>query len=151
MKTTETVSLRLPSQTRYLGLIGASAVEICRLWEESSHMETGSDPEQTAYDLQLAVNEAAVNAIEHGYGGRGDGVVEVRFHLHTDQLVVDVVDWGAPFEFDGVVDPDLSQPLESGYGLFLMRRLMDEVSYSPDPSQGNQLRLVKRLSEEKPV
>lgn len=139
MERTETITLRVPSQTRYLSLIGACTVETCR------HVERLPDPEQTTYDVQLAVNEAVANVIEHAYAGRLDGVVEVLFHLHPDRLVVDVVDWGKSFDFTATPEPNLSQPQEGGYGIFLMQRLMDEVIYRADPDQGNRLRMVKRL------
>lgn len=141
METTETVALWVPSQTRYLSLVGACAVEICR------YIEQLPVPEQTTYDVQLAVNEAVVNTIKHAYGNRPDGRVKVVFSLLPQRLQIDVYDWGEGFDLTTVSEPNLEEPSESGYGLMIIKRLMDEVSYHRDPVQGNRLHLVKYLGE----
>lgn len=136
---TETVTLRVPSRTHYLSLVGACAVEICRRLEYLPNLE------QATYDVQLAVNEAVVNAIEHAYAGSPGGLIEILFHLHPDRLAVDVVDWGQDFDFGAVPEPTLTQALENGYGIMLMHKLMDTVTYESDAVQGNRLRMVKEV------
>jgi len=70
----------------------------------------------------LAVNEAAANAIEHGYRN-GEGRVEVAGDLLDHELRMSVVDHGdwRP----GHPDP------ARGRGLPLMRTLMDDVDIEP--------------------
>jgi len=139
MHLTETVTLRVPSRTYYLNLVRASSREIC-LGIDGLAMS-----DQTVYDIQLAVNEAVANTMQHAYEGRSDGEVEVVFRVDPGSLIIDVVDWGQTFDISVVPDPDLSEPQMHGYGLFLMRQLMDNVSYDTDPTRGNRMRLVKRL------
>lgn len=79
-------------------------------------------------DVVLAVHEAAANATEHAYRGRGapaDDVV-VTCHLEDGSLSCAVVDrggWRAP-----------SAPGDRGRGLALIRSLADEVEVRSSPS-----------------
>jgi len=66
----------------------------------------------------LAVNEAAANAIEHGYRS-GNGIVELTGEAQDGHLEVTITDHGS--WKDG--DPDPAR----GRGLDLMRTLMDDV------------------------
>ncbi len=134
----ECVSLRFPSHTRYLGLVSGCAAEICRMMGSAGNAAL-------VYDVQLSINEAVVNAIQHAYAGRSDGWVAVDFSLYADRLEISIIDWGQGFDWQELPVPDLSQPLEHGYGLYLVCRVMDEVIYHADPIQGNCLHLIKRL------
>jgi serine/threonine-protein kinase RsbW len=77
-----------------------------------------SYPEHEAEALVLAVNEAAANAIEHGYRS-GNGIVELTGEAQDGHLEVTITDHGS--WKDG--DPDPAR----GRGLDLMRTLMDDV------------------------
>ena len=142
MEATETVTLQVPSKTRYLSLVGACVVEVCR------RVEGLPDPEQATYDVQLAVNEAVVNAIEHAQSDRPHGQVKVVFSLLPRRLEIDIYDWGEGLDLAAIAEPDLEELHEGGYGLMIVKKLMDEVSYHRDPVRGNRLHLVKYLRGE---
>src|ERR1700751_5721952 len=79
-------------------------------------------------DIRLAAGEALGNAVEHGRSARSSGF-SVRCTYDGEQLIVEVRDNGSgfsPFADDSV--PPLGR--ERGLGIYLMRRLMDDVSYS---------------------
>lgn len=88
---------------------------------------------QAAFDLQAAVDEAVANAIEHGYGGRPDGRVEVEAVLRPEALTVCVRYHGVEFDPARHPIPDLKTTLGErrlhGYGLHLMRRLVDDLAF----------------------
>jgi len=98
------------------------------------------------FDLQLATEEACCNVIEHAYGGSG-GSLHIRFKTRDGDVIITVRDHGRPFDPDAVAEPDMSIPLEDrsigGLGLYLMRKLMDEVRFTFSEA-GNTLRMVKR-------
>jgi serine/threonine-protein kinase RsbW len=100
------------------------------------------------YAVKLAVDEACTNIIEHGYGGEGNGEIECSCDAGVDGLTIKLRDWGKPFNPNNVPVPDYDVPLENlqlrGAGLFLMRKLMDEVRFSFNESDGNLLVMVKR-------
>lgn len=99
------------------------------------------------YDLQLAVDEACANVIKHGYGGQA-GRIDVTVEPVEEGVQVVVRDWGGAFDPHVVPAPDVKAPLEErrlgGLGLFLMRKVMDDVSFTFDAERGNTLRMVKR-------
>ncbi len=85
------------------------------------------------FDLELAVEEAATNVIEHAYKHKG-GRLDIVFATAGRDVVITLSDRGRPFSPAAVKPPDLHQPLTErpigGLGLHLMRKLMDEVQYS---------------------
>ena len=98
--------------------------------------------------VELAVDEACSNIIEHAYGGEGRGDIEVTYHIDGDGLTVVLRDYGRPFDPDRVPEPDLQAPLEErdagGLGLHFMRQLMDQVRFEFTAGAGNVLTMVKR-------
>jgi anti-sigma regulatory factor (Ser/Thr protein kinase) len=59
--------------------------------------------------------------------------------------VVDLRDSGQAFDLPSIQPPNENGVQTSGYGLFLIHRLMDEVQYSPETGN-NRWRLVKILT-----
>jgi len=104
--------------------------------------------ECTAYQIQLAIDEACANIIEHAYGEEGSGVIQCSYRIRDDALVVMLRDTGEPFDPETVPEPNLSANLEErtggGLGLYLIRRIMDEVNFDFESERGNVLTLIKR-------
>ena len=100
------------------------------------------------YAVQVAVDEACSNIIEHAYGGEGRGDVECTCRVNEDGLTVILRDRGQPFDPTSVPEPDLEASLEDrntgGLGLYFVRKLMDEVRFEFTPDVGNVLTMVKR-------
>jgi serine/threonine-protein kinase RsbW len=103
--------------------------------------------EEDVYAIQLAVDEAATNIIEHAYQGCG-GKIECSCEVIPDGLKVVLVDHGIPFDPDLVPAPATNVSLEEvkprGLGLFFMRRMMDDVYFQFTQNRGNVLTMVKR-------
>ncbi|MBN1400253.1 MAG: ATP-binding protein [Anaerolineae bacterium] len=131
------VRLSFPSDKRYLSLVASAVQELCGL--------ISALPASSAYNIQLAVDEAIVNIIEHAYDEDPAGIVELTAEIHPDHLTLRLCDWGASFDSAQVPEPDLSAPHEHGYGVYLIRELMDQVTYEHDPSGSNCVTLIKRL------
>jgi serine/threonine-protein kinase RsbW len=104
--------------------------------------------ERAVYAVQMAVDEACSNIIEHAYGGEGRGAIECTCRVHDDGLTVVLRDYGRIFDPTSVPEPDLDASLEErtqgGLGLYFMRQLMDEVHFEFTPNSGNVLTMVKR-------
>ena len=100
-----------------------------------------------AYAVQLAVDEAATNIIEHGYGGECPNRIDVTCEILPDGLKVVIYDDAAPFDPSVVPDPQINVALDElkmrGLGIFLMRKMMDEVTFESSPDKGNTLTMVK--------
>ena len=103
--------------------------------------------ERDIYSIQLAADEAATNIIEHACDGIVDASFELTCDFKNDRLVITFFDHGKSFDPSKVAQPDIKADLFDrkigGLGIFLMRKLMDEVRYEITVS-GNLLTLVKR-------
>jgi serine/threonine-protein kinase RsbW len=137
---TEVVYLDVPANHKYLNLVSSC---IAGLLER---VEGIQEPTIAVYSLQLAVQEACTNIVQHAYAGMSEGRIRTRLTLEPCpfQLIVELYDTGQPFDLDTAPEPDLGQPQVRGYGLYLMKQLLDEVSYHSEPGH-NRWRLVKNL------
>jgi len=108
------------------------------------------------YAVQLAVDEGFTNIVEHAYGGESQNKIECTCQIAGEGLVVTLRDCGKPFNPLAVPEPNLEADLEDreigGLGLYFIRQLMDEVTFSfiqGDEGQAgcNLLRMVKRKEQ----
>lgn len=103
---------------------------------------------QQVHDLELVVTEALTNVIEHAYEGREDCQVEVAVSHQEDQFTIVISHDGADFDPNAHADPVmkdyLAQRRVGGLGLFLMKKLMDQVEYTTDDRGKRLIKLVKR-------
>ena len=110
--------------------------------------KTGLDEKQR-YAVQLAVDEAASNIIEHAYRDVKDGKIDMTIEHSPQKLVIIVHDEGKPFDPSAVEKFDLELSLEEmtdrGAGLHLIENIMDEVEFDFNGEKGNTLKMVKIL------
>ena len=108
----------------------------------------GGFAEKEIYSLQLAADEAATNIIEHAYEGDSAADFDVSCDMYGDTLIITMYDTGKSFNPSSVKQPNLKAGLSErqigGLGLYLMRKLMDEVHYESNPKTGNVLTMIKR-------
>lgn len=117
--------------------------------------------QEAVFQIELACDEAATNIIEHAYGNEDAGTITVHYTTSDKAFTVSLRDNGEPFdpatvpppptiatEITDVTPEELGQQLQvGGLGLHMIRKLMDEVTFSFDPEHGNTLIMVKRLRE----
>jgi serine/threonine-protein kinase RsbW len=100
------------------------------------------------YMIETAVDEACSNIIEHAYKGADIGEIECRLLANSAGLTITLIDRGKPFDPTLTSPPDINAPLEDrdthGLGIFMFRKIMDEVNYRHMPDGANILTLVKR-------
>ncbi len=105
------------------------------------------------YAIDLAVDEACSNVIDHAYGGEDRGEIRILLDLNERGLKITIQDDGEPFDPACVAEPNLASPLETrcerGLGLFLIREMMDEAVYDFSRPGVNQLTLVKYFTPSK--
>lgn len=109
-------------------------------------------PDRATNLLVLAIDEAIANVVEHAYGPY-KGVLVVSLKLDEDKLEIVVSDNGEVFRpAIERPDPNIKQHirlgLKGGLGMFMMKRVMDEVRYSTTSSYNNCLTMVKFLPDE---
>jgi serine/threonine-protein kinase RsbW len=132
----QVVELTIPAKPEYITL--------CRLALAGLSTLRGLSDEVVA-DLKLALTEACSNSVRHAYqDGHPGEIVEIRYELHSDRVVIEVADEGR-----GFVPPEapVSRELaESGLGIAIIRALADELELGERADgRGSRLRMVKRL------
>lgn len=105
--------------------------------------------DRAVYAVQLAMDEACTNIIEHAYGGEGKGNIECCLDVQHGELKIVLKDHGRPFDPEKVRTPQKNVPLEEleprGLGIFFMKKMMDEVKFEFKPGV-NTLTMVKKCS-----
>lgn len=96
-------------------------------------------------EIELSLEEALVNIIKYAYQ-EGKGDVEISCILSgDDRFMVEICDNGIPFDVVSAGDPDVTSGIEErkigGLGIFFIKRLMDDVTYSREDDK-NILRLT---------
>ncbi len=113
-----------PGQLNQLARIGEFVAEAARQMDMD---------DRDIFAIQMAVDEAATNVMLHGYD-EDKGSLRVTCWQRADDFVVEIRDRGRPFDPNAVPEPDLYSPLEErregGLGIYLMRRMMDQVDFS---------------------
>ena len=132
-------SVQIIAKFEYLDEISEFVGEIAR---------AGGFGSKDIYNIQLAADEAASNIIEHAYEGLKNGVLEVSCGVKDGAMSIVMVDYGESFDASVIPVPNLSADLSErkigGLGIFLMRKLMDEVHYESRKDKGNVLTMIKK-------
>jgi serine/threonine-protein kinase RsbW len=135
-----TFSLKVPSSTENLAMI--------RDFVNGIGVRAGMSTAEVA-KLELAVDEACANVIEHAYGPDVVKEVSVRATVDEDAVQIHVIDTGKGFDPDSIGTKTLEELVadrkSGGLGMRLMKTLMDEVHYEVIPGEKNELHMVKRL------
>ena len=141
------VTLHVPCQMAYLRIVRQSILDMC--------VRVGLSEFKSA-QLEMAVDEASSNIIEHSYGFGSEQpdankTMGLRVNLiqHKDRIEVELYDHGKGFDFHGhsEVDPDsyVEAERERGLGMYIINRFVDDVQYEHNTPSGNCLRLIKKF------
>jgi serine/threonine-protein kinase RsbW len=134
------VDVVIPTQTKYLDLIGNIGERIAKKLDNFS-----GDKEALAYQLNLVLTEATNNAIKHTCTCEDPkNTVRITIQLIDDELNIKVYDHGQGFDLAAVPMPDFDHPKENGMGLYLIRSIMDSVTYTRN-TDNNVLEMIKYL------
>lgn len=138
------IELRLPSRLGYERVAMDAAASLAN--------RMGFEGERVL-DLKSAVSEAVTNAIEHGNHYDEAMKVVVLLAAHGDELVISVTDEGyqtldkTTLSNIPKIEETLNKSDKGGWGIWLIRELMDEVEFTTAPSGGNQIRMVVHLEQ----
>ena len=154
----EKVHLKVPGETIYLNLVRKVIVDLA---------EKMGFPEEEVAKIEMAVDEACTNVIEHSYieardiklkGGyfsrREEDVerpIDLRVKIDSHKIELTLTDQGKGFDIKGYELPKLDEYLASmrigGLGVYVIKEFMDEVDYSYKPGVGNILVMAKYLKQ----
>jgi len=100
-------------------------------WVEELGEELGLDMPEV-FQLNLALEEAAVNVMNYAY--EGEGLIKLSVSSNGQEIVFVMEDEGKEFDPTKVKDPDITLSAEKreigGLGIFLVQQFMESMAYS---------------------
>ncbi|MBC7809652.1 MAG: anti-sigma factor antagonist [Burkholderiales bacterium] len=105
--------------------------------------------EHAAYECELAIDEVCTNIIEHGYEFNGEAQkIDIICEQVDERFTMVILDDSPAFNPLLGPEPDPDTSLEDrktgGWGVYFIKRLMDEISYQQEDGR-NRLLMVKHL------
>lgn len=131
--------LELPNDVRAIERAVDYVVQRCAACEARSR--------RLRLNFRVSLTEALSNAMLYGNRGEPDKRVRVEVTVGPRRITARITDEGRGFDPTDVPDPTRPENLcePGGRGLFLMRKLMDEVHYN---DRGNCVTLVLHLARD---
>lgn len=100
--------------------------------------------EEKISECSLALIEACINSVEHSQSE--DQLLKIKFIADATKLTIEIHDNGIGFDPDAVAVPEIDTKLKSdykrGWGLQLMRKMMDEITFTSGKN-GTVISMVK--------
>jgi sigma-B regulation protein RsbU (phosphoserine phosphatase) len=94
--------------------------------------------------LELAVDEVASNIMKHAYQGRPDQRIHLEAEAFPGRVAIRLHHLGVPFDPASLAPPPLDGSRDSGFGVYIISRSVDDVRYYRDEHGRNCVTLVKR-------
>jgi anti-sigma regulatory factor (Ser/Thr protein kinase) len=129
----------MPSDPRYLSIVRATVDGLVGTYGLSNEESVG---------VVLAIDEALANVIRHAYKNRHDQTIEFECLVNEQQMEFTLLDRGEAPDPARICAGPMDEIALCGRGTHLIRAVMDEVLYQ-QVTEGNQLKLVKRLPASK--
>ncbi len=130
------LTLTIPSEPRMLSVARAFVEAACQIAKLDKPM---------THAVVLASGEAFSNVIRHAHQSNPDAHLQIQCWLSPQSIEICFHDQGEPFDVASVPEMDPTELRIGGRGVYLMRKLMDELKSIPRKQGGNTLKMVKRL------
>jgi serine/threonine-protein kinase RsbW len=136
------LNIELPAKLENLGKWMHAVSECAR--------EQGFDQKKIG-KIELALEEALVNICNYSYPQK-PGNAQISCKQNNSRFIIEIIDSGIPFDMTSLPLPDLPSSVEErkigGLGIFLIKKMVDEVRYRREGSL-NILSLIIKREEEK--
>jgi serine/threonine-protein kinase RsbW len=111
--------------------------------EVAAFLEEQGCPEESCFEIGMALQEALANAVIHGCGQKKELMVSLLVETNGDGTMIVVRDPGPGFVLTELRDPATREGLAalSGRGVTMMRAYMDDVEFAHG---GSEVRMRKR-------
>jgi serine/threonine-protein kinase RsbW len=137
----EQMKFRVVASTRLLAMVRDKVRECA---------ERAGVPDKITHQVVLAADEAVTNVITHAYDNDGVSEVEVDVSVGSGKIQLTIRDTAEFFDPTDYTLPDIDDHVKSGkkrgLGIFLMRKIMDEVTHRVVDDKINELVLVKNIT-----
>ncbi|MBI5680289.1 MAG: ATP-binding protein [Methanobacterium sp.] len=104
--------------------------------------------EKTVHQIQIAVDEACTNIINHAYPQK-KGKIHIICFKKEEQILIVIEDWGKSWDPQSVKPPDLKSGFKErqigGLGIHFIKTFMDHVKYHEENGK-NVLTMIKSFN-----
>lgn len=127
--------IRIPSETSCIKKVSEKVIDSV----SSYHPD-----EATIFDIKLCIEEAVRNAVVHGNHSEKRKTVTATSWIDGDSVYITIQDEGMGYDHTAVPDPTAEHNVlrNSGRGVYLIKKLMDEVVFN---ASGSSITMKKRL------
>lgn len=137
-KSTTTYSISVQASTEHLAKVRDFVAK---------HASEYGFKKQDVADIRLAVDEAYTNIIKHAYKNDQHKSVDIELGYDRNKFWVSLLDTGDAFDPANYSEPDVRRKIKEkkrgGVGVYLIRKLMDDVKYHTD-GPVNEIRMTKK-------
>lgn len=134
------ITMSFPSEIRYARLASNAASMVAEIF--SRQVGIWEKRQEFCHAFELSVAEAFSNSVRNAANPETDGQIIICFSSDQNELMVSVRDTNPAFDPD-IPAPDILSYPDRGYGLLLIRQLMDQVLYSRENDM-NLLSMIKK-------
>jgi len=129
------IQINIPSENKYIKKVSARIL---------SSLASHRISDEKAFDVKLCVEEAVRNAIVHGNHAERARTVKTIYWIKDERITIEVEDEGSGFDHNLLPDPTDTNYImrNSGRGVYLIKKLMDEVEFN---TSGNKITMVKKI------
>ncbi len=132
--------ITLPAEIRFVRLASLTALKVAEVFSNS--LNTKQSDEGFCHAFELSVSEAFTNSVRYAVPSGEDTMITLSFSSDNNKLTASISDSNPPFNPDPT-PVDISSYPERGFGLLLIRQLMDSVTYTRDNGT-NRISLTKQ-------
>lgn len=137
-KSTTTYSISVQASTKHLAKVRDFVAK---------HATEFGFKKQDVADIRLAVDEAYTNIIKHAYKNDDHKSVDIELGYNSNEFWISLLDTGDAFDPSNYSKPDVRKKIKEkkrgGVGVYLIRKLMDDVEYHTQGSV-NEIRMTKK-------
>ncbi|MFQ5628544.1 MAG: ATP-binding protein [bacterium] len=136
--------LKFPSQSDNLEIIRDA---VSRIAEKAGFDENNINM------IELAVDEACANVVNHAFQESGSQPINIEITVGAKKFIIVVSDRGKGFDLQKLRKPDMKEYISSkrvgGLGIHIIQTLMDEVQFHSESGKGTHVRMVKLIKNER--
>jgi len=131
--------IEIENRVEELAVLAGKIDELAEKWSLSMPL---------TMNINLVLEEAVSNVIFYAFNDPDKHLIQISLSLENKTLTLEITDDGISFNPLSRLAPDVSLPVEErpigGLGILLIKKMMDQVSYSRVNNQ-NRLTLLKNI------
>ncbi|KLO21271.1 anti-sigma regulatory factor [Marinitoga sp. 1197] len=139
MKNLENIELKIMSRTKYIKILREAMKYFLKLNDYNE--------EEQIFFMELALNEAVANVIEHTYKFDENKEIFIKFEIVNEIFSVYIRDFGEKIDKSSVKSRDLEDIKDHGLGVHIITQVFDEMMWKDINEEGNLLVLKKNLGD----